>query len=698
VYRRLWQGQPVSEDGRDTAGVTTRLIVAYTRRHLGETGVSELLRHAGETRPVEVLEDESMWSSYRQKIALFDAAERLTGDPWVARRIGESVLIEQLGAIVRIVVGALGSPQQVLRSVARANVKFSTSATMATISSAPGHAVVSYRLHDEHTPSRHDCRYTQGILTQATVLFGLPPARITHPHCQVDGADECVYELTWPRWRWWSRILTWRWRGGMAAESLRDQVAELERTVADLVATDDLDSVLTKIATRASAAVHAQRHLLVVRVGDRVTIKADGLDDEVAGALGRELLAHGNVDLPDEVLLVAPIASSRRTYGWLAAFLPADAGFLPVEQEHLEAYSGLAAAALDVTTSLDAVRHTSEVNAALLRLSRQLAHEADERAIATRVAEAAPIVVGSHQASVLLWDDAANAMVTVATVGYDELTAAARDFTVPADATPVLTTIFADPTPQRFERGRVDHFVDAALERFDQEAVTVGPIVVNDAVVGLVLASEVRGTGSNGDRSSQLAAVAGLADQAGIAIDRLRLLSSAVHAANHDQLTGLPGRGLFNDRLERALTDIRRSERIAAVFFIDLDGFKAVNDTYGHAAGDAVLREVADRLRGSVRAGDSVARMSGDEFAVLLRDLPEEDVAIRSARKLVTVLGRVYDLGEVSCRLGASLGVAVAPRHGETPEELLRAADTAMYRAKRVGGSHRVADPLDVMH
>ncbi len=698
VRRHVRRGQPVREDGRDTAGVTTRLIVAYTRRHLGDAGVEQLVRLAGETRSVDVLEDESTWSSYRQKIALFEAAERLTGDAWVARRIGESVLIEQLGTIVRVVVGALGSPQQVLRSVARANVKFSTSATMAAISATAGHAAVSYRLHDEHTPSHHDCRYTQGILTQATVLFGLPPARLVHPRCQVDGAEECVYELQWPRWRWWSRSLTWRWRGGTAADALREQVADLERTVADLVTTEDLDTVLRRIAARASAAVHAQRHLLVVQVGDRVTIAADGLEDEIAGALGHELLEHGSIDLPGEACLVAPIASSRRTYGWLAAFLPADAGFLPVEQEHLEAYSGLAAAALDVATSLDTARHASAVNAALLGLSHRLAHEAHEHAIAARVAEAAPIVVGARQASILLWNDDANAMVTVATVGYGHLTEAARAFTVPAEATPALLAIRADQTPMRFERGQDDPFIDDAMDRFGQQVVTVGPIVANGVVVGLVIAGEAQGSGSNGDRNSQLAAVAGLADQAGIAIDRLRLLSSAVHAATHDQLTGLPGRGLFNDRLERALTDIRRSQLSAAVFFIDLDGFKDVNDTYGHAVGDAVLCAVADRIRRSVRDGDTVARMYGDEFAVLLRDLPDEHVAEKIASQLVTTLSDEYHLGEVSCQLGASLGIALAPLHGEAPEELLRTADTAMYRAKRSGGTHRVAQPLGLLH
>lgn len=129
---------------RETAGVTTRLVVAYIRDVLGEDAVDDLLRRSGETRPVSVLEDERTWSTYDQKIALFTAAAELTGDPRAAYRIGSYVLDAQLARSQRMALAALGSPQQLLKSIARANVKFSTSATMRTVETSRGHGTVAY--------------------------------------------------------------------------------------------------------------------------------------------------------------------------------------------------------------------------------------------------------------------------------------------------------------------------------------------------------------------------------------------------------------------------------------------------------------------------------------------------------------------------------------------------------------------------
>ena len=173
----------VVEAARETAGVTTRLIVTYVRERHGDRGVQRLLELAGEARPTVVLEDEGTWSTYAEKISLFEAAAEVTGNPQVARRMGESLLDLQLVGTLRLAVAALGSPQQVLRSIARANGKFTTSATMRCELAERGRGMVTYQLHPEHTPSYHDCQYTQGLLTQATVLFGLPAATIHHfPH------------------------------------------------------------------------------------------------------------------------------------------------------------------------------------------------------------------------------------------------------------------------------------------------------------------------------------------------------------------------------------------------------------------------------------------------------------------------------------------------------------------------------------
>lgn len=488
-------------------------------RWVGEGSVAELLALAGDGRPREVLEDERLWSSYRQKIALFEAAATLTGDADVARKIGESVLAEQLGGVVRAVIGALGSPQRVLRSVAGANAKFSTGATMRALAVSVGQATIAYRLHPEHVPSRHDCLYTQGVLSQVTVLFGLPPAAIVHEECQVEGAHACTYEVSWPRWRWWMRRVGRR-GSDVADVPLHERIKDLERTVVDLVAVDDLEHALERIASRAGAAVHAQRHLLAARIGRQEFVYADGLAHEEAHNLGRELLKTGSVHRHASIQLVAPIVSARRQYGWLAAFLPADGGFLPAEQEHLEAYAGLAAAALDVASSLQEARRSGQVSEALLLLGRQLAREADEGALANRVAEAVPLVSGAGRARVMLWSASAQRLTTAAAVGFGSQT-------------------------------------EPAL---------------------------------------------------GFEIARLRLLDAARHAATHDHLTGLAGRALFGDRIERALADGRRTARSTAVCFRDLDGFKLVNDTHGHAAGDAALVEVARRLQGIVRDTDTVLR------------------------------------------------------------------------------------------
>jgi diguanylate cyclase (GGDEF)-like protein len=683
----------LSETGRDTSGVTTRLIVAYVRRHLGDEGVAQLLERAGDTRPVPVLEDERSWSTYDQKIALFEAAASLTGDPEVARRIGASVLKEQLGAVLRAVIGALGSPQRVLKSVARANVKFSTSSTMHAMEVGRASATVTYRLHEGHVPSRHDCNYTQGILSQVTVLFGRPPAMITHGQCQVDGADECVYVVRWRRLHWWTRGVARR-RAGLAEGALQERVKDLELTVAELVAAEDLEASLTRIAARAAAAVHGQRHLLAVRVGDRQIVHGDGLGDVQAEDLGGQLLRTGSVELPGFEALVAPVASARRTYGWLAAFLPAETGFLPAEQEHLDAYAGLAAAALDVGTSLQEARRSGEVSSGLLTLGRQLAHESNAEAVAQRVAQAVPLVTDSVRASVLRWDPVAGRLSQTAAVGFGEMLEDAMAVEVEAASSPFLSELLRDPTARRYDLGMGDPGLDGLLARFGDSWISVAPIVASTAFLGVVVASHHQAPSADADRDDRdlgARTLAGLADQAGIALARLQLLHEARHAATHDHLTGLADRALFHDRVERALLDGRRSSRLTAVCFLDLDGFKAVNDTYGHPAGDALLVEVAARIRRTVRETDSVSRIAGDEFAVLLRDLEDPGVATRVAEALVAAIRRPSAFEAHDVAVGVSIGIALGPDQGATAAELLKAADRAMYQAKRRGGGWHLA-------
>jgi diguanylate cyclase (GGDEF)-like protein/PAS domain S-box-containing protein len=164
--------------------------------------------------------------------------------------------------------------------------------------------------------------------------------------------------------------------------------------------------------------------------------------------------------------------------------------------------------------------------------------------------------------------------------------------------------------------------------------------------------------------------------------ERKKMLETIREMAFHDPLTGLPNRLLFNDRLSLALIQARRKGILAAILFLDLDGFKEVNDTFGHAAGDLVLKMVAERLRRLLRRGDTVARLGGDEFLVLLPELGGLADAERMAGKIRAKLNAPLDISDRRVQTGTSLGIALYPIHGGTAEELMRHADAAMYEDK----------------
>ena len=169
------------------------------------------------------------------------------------------------------------------------------------------------------------------------------------------------------------------------------------------------------------------------------------------------------------------------------------------------------------------------------------------------------------------------------------------------------------------------------------------------------------------------------------ALDNAVLVEQLKHEAFHDALTGLPNQLLFEETVSLALAERRRPERKLAVFVLDLDRFKRVNDSLGHPSGNELLREVARRLSGAVRGGDTVARMSGDEFIVLLTGLRSTGEAVFVAEKVLATFRAPFVIGGQELYVTASLGIALAPDDGTRPSILLKNADTAMYRAKERG-------------
>ncbi len=166
--------------------------------------------------------------------------------------------------------------------------------------------------------------------------------------------------------------------------------------------------------------------------------------------------------------------------------------------------------------------------------------------------------------------------------------------------------------------------------------------------------------------------------------DRRRAEAQILFMARHDALTSLPNRVLFNERMDQALAQAGRQQPFA-VLCLDLDHFKAVNDTLGHLVGDQLLRQVAERLQGCVREVDTVARLGGDEFAVVQMGLDRPEDAGLLAQRIVSVIGEPYDLDGHRVAVGISAGIAVAPTDGTSGETLLKNADLALYRAKAEG-------------
>jgi len=163
------------------------------------------------------------------------------------------------------------------------------------------------------------------------------------------------------------------------------------------------------------------------------------------------------------------------------------------------------------------------------------------------------------------------------------------------------------------------------------------------------------------------------------------LSDQRAHDAQHDALTGLPNRALLYDRLAIELARVDRTEKTLAVVFIDLDGFKRVNDTLGHAAGDCLLQEVARRLQGAVRPSDTVGRMGGDEFVVLIPDFTHDHDVLRVVQRMQRVLAAPLELEGQVMQVRSSIGITQAPAAGGSVDVLLSQADQAMYQAKRAG-------------
>lgn len=178
-----------------------------------------------------------------------------------------------------------------------------------------------------------------------------------------------------------------------------------------------------------------------------------------------------------------------------------------------------------------------------------------------------------------------------------------------------------------------------------------------------------------------------VATQVAVSIERQQMLARLKHHALYDQLTSLPNRELFQDRIHAALARAEREQASLALLYVDLDKFKLINDSFGHNVGDELLQQTAQRLLKSIRQTDTAARFGGDEFVVLLEQVSSAASAMQLAQHIRQALGQPYLINDQQLSIHPSIGVALYPEHGSTQKKLILYADAAMYQAKKAGGN-----------
>jgi diguanylate cyclase (GGDEF)-like protein/PAS domain S-box-containing protein len=239
----------------------------------------------------------------------------------------------------------------------------------------------------------------------------------------------------------------------------------------------------------------------------------------------------------------------------------------------------------------------------------------------------------------------------------------------------LLTPESSKTLPARLRRGIGPESIDWLGVPLTSQERTIGALVVQS------YSGETRYT----EQDKQLLQFVSV--QIATAIERKQNETWLRHVAQHDALTNLANRKLFDERLQHALERAKRDGGMFALLYLDVDHFKTINDTLGHSAGDRLLHEVAQRIAGCVRETDTVGRMGGDEFVVLLTGISATQQASIVGKKILTALQWPFEMPEGPLLVTGSIGVAIYPEHGEDPQQLVRVADNAMYAAKKAGGN-----------
>ena len=662
------------------------VLLARVNAFGGRDAVGEVLRLANSERTPEYLLDITNWVAYDEAVALWRAGGRVTHHPTFARAVGEDTARRLSGSQVSAALRSLGSPEKVYRAIATSAGEFSTVTKLWVIDAGPGFADIAATAADGYPRSADHCAWTSGLLTCGPVLFGFDPARVEHEECQAMGAPRCVYRIRWdveadPADASLPQVAALQHQ----LEAMKERLSSVFAAASDLIAADELDEILARITARAALEVRAIRYLLAVQVGPTGELHCHhkGFEEEGVAEYVDELLHRRPSSYPDSWLAV-PVRSNRREYGYLLAQRGSGQGFLAQERELFEVYARYAATALDGASALMEAKRRSEVSSALLSLARALAAAGTSKEVASRLADAVPVVVDCDRVGVCLWDAGRGVLVRHAVTTRDGSVDAEELVWEPIPGSP-LDRMVRDLSgePLFVDAGVDDAHLLQMLADLGLAAAILVPLVGPDSFLGLLIVSVFEHPERLKPSPDLLDRLSGVAAQATTALQNGRLVDEMTHQAMHDQLTGLANRLQFTGQLRGALARAREQIQPVTLLYLDLDGFKPVNDEFGHDVGDQLLVAVAKRMNSCTRGEDTVARLGGDEFAVLISSRTAPADAEEVSDRLAAALTRPFVIDGHRLHLGASIGRAVFPIDADDADGLLRAADAAMFGVKR---------------
>ncbi len=566
------QGAIALSEPREVSGLTTRLVLTFVEREGGRGAVLELLQRCGlEGREAE-LRDENNWFPDQTKVAMFEAAAEVLGDPGTAQRIGAAAIDLNVGQPLRLTLRALGTPKLIYSNIGRANAKFNRVHHMDVLRCGPTSALIRNVPVGDAVYHPSNCGYNIGLLSCVPLIFGEPRARVRHSRCIDHGDPECIYEVEW---------------SALDRSALVAALASI--ALFALIAAAALIPTLLPVATIVAG-------VIAIYAGSRAVADRRRrwrlMRDQLAGhAEATDLFMRSIQDLVsalqlDEVLSKVTANAQAAVGGAEFALLVAEAGGLKARSSsHLP------------PETVATLERWGSANKPLLAEPVTLEDISEIPELAGQTLGGG-VALGSICASPLVY----------------------RGQT--------LGVLMALSTPE-------------------------SPFLPRDI-----------------DLLSSYAA------QAAIALTNARLFEAQQELAIQDPLTELFNHRHFHETLNRELDRCRRHGGELGLVMFDLDGFKQVNDTGGHAEGDEVLRRVAAALRGSSRSSDLAFRVGGDEFALILPHAgPTATVAAAERARLV--------IDEIDQRTTISYGVASWPDAGPTKDALLDRADGSLYEMKR---------------